>query len=356
MNVHEVQLTGSSAKSPKRSERLSLFWCVGLALLACLATLSLTLGRLGIPVSSVVGILLDNLVALEPSWSEAEERVVELIRVPRILLATIAGAGLAVAGASLQGIFRNPLVSSDIIGVSAGAAFGGALAILLFDNSLITVGMAFAFGLVAIAIVSLAARSGGRTPVLMIVLAGVVTGAFFMALVSLITYIADPEDQLPAIVYWLLGSFASADYQKVLTVAVPTILGAGVIYLMRYRINILSLGDEDAAALGLNVEQARWIVLVAVALITASTVAVAGVIGWVGLVVPHVARMIVGPDHRVLIPASALIGAGYLLLIDDLARSVSAVEIPLGVLTALIGAPLFVWLLRRTQAAGWGGA
>ena len=308
------------------------------------------------PVGSATRILLSNLLPLEPTWTEVQERVVELIRLPRVLLAAIAGAGLAVSGASLQGVFRNPLVGPDIIAVSSGAAFGGALAILLADNSILTVVLAFIFGLLAMAIVSVAGRSAGRAPVLMIVLAGVVTGAFFTALVSLITYIADPEDQLPAIVYWLLGSFAAADYQKVLTVAIPTTLGAGVIHLLRYRINILSLGDEEASALGLNVERSRWAVLTAVTLITASTVAVAGVIGWVGLVVPHIARMIVGPDHRALIPASALIGAAYLIFIDDVARSATAVEIPLGVLTALVGAPLFIWLLRRTQAAGWSGA
>ena len=356
MSHQSSQRSAELAPSEAGLGNSSLFWVLSPALLLGIAIVSLTLGRLDLPVGSVIRILLSNLVALEPTWSEVQERVVELIRFPRILLAAVVGAGLAVSGASLQGVFRNPLVGPDIIAVSSGAAFGGVLAILLGDSSILTVGLAFAFGLLAMAIVSAVGRSAGRTPVLMIVLAGVVTGAFFTALVSLITYIADPEDQLPAIVYWLLGSFAAADYQKVLTVAVPTAIGAGVIHLMRFRINILSLGDEEAAALGLKVERSRWAVLVAVTLITAATVAVAGVIGWVGLVVPHIARMIVGPDHRALIPAAALIGAGFLILIDDIARTATAVEIPLGVLTALVGAPLFIWLLRRTQAGGWSGA
>lgn len=356
MSFETGQVSASSPVDRSARRNSSLFWLLSPAVLLGTAIISLTLGRLDLPVGSVIRILLNNVIAVEPSWTEVQERVIELIRLPRILLAAIAGAGLAVAGASLQGVFRNPLVGPDIIAVSSGAAFGGVLAILLADSSILTVGLAFAFGLLAIAIVSVAGRTAGRTPVLMIVLAGVVTSAFFTALVSLVTYIADPEDQLPAIVYWLLGSFAAADYQKVLTVAVPTAIGAGIIHLMRFRINILSLGDEEAAALGLKVERSRWAVLVAVTLITASTVAVAGVIGWVGLVVPHVARMIVGPDHRALVPAAAIIGAGYLILMDDIARSATAVEIPLGVLTALIGAPLFIWLLRRTQAGGWSGA
>jgi iron complex transport system permease protein len=230
------------------------------------------------------------------------------------------------------------------------------LAIWLFDSSVMTVLLAFVFGLAAMVIVSLISRVGGQSPMLLLVLSGVVTGAFFSALVSLITYLADPEDRLPAIVYWLLGSFASANYDRVWIVLVPTLIGSLVIFGMRYRINILSLGNEEAQALGVKVEKARWLILIMVALIASATVAVAGVIGWVGLVVPHFARMLVGADHRLLIPASAIIGAGYLVIIDTLARSATTSEIPLGVLTALVGAPLFVWLLRKTQAGGWRNA
>lgn len=317
---------------------------------------SLGVGRLSVPIGQIPMMLLDNVWPMEASWTPVQERVVELVRGPRILMAVVVGAGLAIAGASLQGVFRNPLIGPDIIGVSSGAAFGGALAILLFDSSFMTVLLAFLFGLGAIVIVSLISRVGGQSPMLLLVLSGVVTGAFFSALVSLITYLADPEERLPAIVYWLLGSFASASYDRLWIVLVPTVIGSLVIYGMRYRINILSLGNEEASALGLKVEKARWLILVMVAMIASATVAVAGIIGWVGLVVPHFARMLVGADHRLLIPASAIIGAGYLVIIDTLARSATTSEIPLGVLTALVGAPLFVWLLRKTQAGGWRNA
>ncbi len=339
----------------KHRRQTLLMW---LLLFACLVLMmvSLGVGRLAVPFHQVPAILLDNLWPMDGSWSAVQERVVELVRGPRILMAGVVGAGLAVAGASLQGVFRNPLVGPDIIGVSSGAAFGGALAIWLFDSSVMTVLLAFVFGLAAMVIVSLISRVGGQSPMLLLVLSGVVTGAFFSALVSLITYLADPEDRLPAIVYWLLGSFASANYERVWIVLVPTLIGSLVIFGMRYRINILSLGNEEAQALGVKVEKARWLILIMVALIASATVAVAGVIGWVGLVVPHFARMLVGADHRLLIPASAIIGAGYLVIIDTLARSATTSEIPLGVLTALVGAPLFVWLLRKTQAGGWRNA
>jgi iron complex transport system permease protein len=178
-------------------------------------------------------------------------------------------------------------------------------------------------------------------------------GAFFSALVSLVTYLADPNDTLPAIVYWLMGSFATASYSKVALLAAVTLSLGGLLLSLRFRLNILSLGDEEAQALGIKVEPTRWLILIAVTGLSATSVAVAGIVGWVGLVVPHVARMLVGPDHRVLLPASALVGASYMILVDDIARSATTQELPLGVLTALVGAPLFGLLLRRAQMKGW---
>ena len=187
----------------------------------------------------------------------------------------------------------------------------------------------------------------------MLVLAGIVTSAFFSALVSVTKFVADPDDKLPAIVFWLMGSFASASYEKVWLMAVPVVLGSVVIYLMRFQINVLSLGDEEAQALGVKVERTRWIALIAIALISSAVVAAAGVIGWVGLVIPHFARMLTGPDHKVLIPAAMLIGASYLIHIDNVARTAIAAEIPVGIITALIGAPIFGLLLRRAANKGW---
>ena len=323
-------------------------------LLCASALLSLAIGRYSVPLSHVGGILASTLLPIESYWTTVEARVVEFIRLPRVLLAAVAGAGLAISGAALQGIFRNPLVGPQIIGVSSGAAFGGALAILLSESQLLLlIVFAFIFGMLAILIVYLLSRSQGHSSILMLVLSGIVTSAFFAALISLTKFVADPDDKLPAIVFWLMGSFASASYDKVALVAVPVLTASLGVYLLRFQINVLSLGDEEAKSLGLAVEQIRWLVLACVALISAAVVAAAGIIGWVGLVIPHFARMLTGPDHRVLIPVAALIGAIYLIIVDDIARASIAAEIPIGIITALIGAPVFALLLRRTQAKGW---
>jgi len=337
---------------PRARLRPTLF-VVLIAILILSALLSLAIGRFNVPLSHVVGILASSLFPLEPWWTPVEVRVVELIRIPRILMAALAGAGLAVAGAALQGIFRNPLVGPQIIGVSSGAAFGGALAILLSESQFLLIGLAFLCGMLAMLIVYSISRQQGRASILMLVLAGIVTSAFFSALVSVTKFVADPDDKLPAIVFWLMGSFASASYDKVWLIAVPVVLGSSMIYLMRFQINVLSLGDEEAQALGIKVERTRWIALTAIALISAAVVAAAGVIGWVGLVIPHFARMLTGPDHKVLIPAAMLIGASYLIHVDNVARTAIAAEIPVGIITALIGAPIFGLLLRRAANKGW---
>jgi len=324
--------------------------------LVLVVVVSLGLGRFHISPGKVMGLLVSHVIPLDVFWTETDIRVVELIRLPRILMAVLIGAGLAVAGASLQGIFRNPLVGPQIIGVSSGASFGGVLAILLFESQVWTIGLAFVFGLAAVFIVYFMSRIDGRSPVLTLVLAGVVTSAFFSALVSLVKYLADPYDKLPAIVFWLMGSLATVTHQKLLIACVPVLLAGAALYLMAFRINVLSLGDEEAEALGIRVGINRWLVLICVTMISSALVSVCGVIGWVGLVVPHIGRMVVGPDHRVLLPASALFGAIYLLVIDDLARTLTPAEIPIGIITAVIGAPVFGYLLKRTQARGWGGA
>ena len=333
--------------------RPPILWFALGALLLATTLVSLGLGRYHVPVQNVVGILISNVVSVETFWSETDRRVVELIRVPRILIAILAGAGLSLSGASLQGIFRNPLVGPGIIGVSSGAAFGGSMGILLYENHIVTMAFAFVCGLVAMTLVYFISRIGRRSSILMLVLAGIIAGAFFTALISLIKYVADPYEKLPSIVMWLMGSFATATYTKLSIVALPVMAAGVLIYLMRFRVNVLSLGDEEAEALGIKVERSRWAILVLVTMITSAVVAIAGVIGWVGLVIPHIARMVVGPDHRLLLPASALIGAMYLLIVDDLARAATMAEIPLGIITAIIGAPVFAYLLRKTQAKGW---
>ncbi len=335
---------------PIRVAMVALSMLLGLSVIA-----SLSLGRYGIALGDLKTIALGWLGigpgragVADPVW-----RVVELVRVPRLLIGAFVGAGLALCGATLQGVFRNPLVDPHVIGVSSGAAFGGVTAILLGLGAISLWLLAFTAGLGALLLVVMMSRRAGRSSVLMLVLSGVVVSALFSALVSLATYFADPNDTLPAIVFWLMGSFASATPERALYMLPIIIVFAVPLLLMRFRINILSLGDEEARALGLKVEPTRWLALACVTGITAASVANSGIIGWVGLVIPHFARAIVGPDHRILLPASALLGASYMLLVDLMARSLIAAEIPLGVLTAVVGATVFMVLLHRARSEDW---
>ncbi|EML9902939.1 iron ABC transporter permease [Morganella morganii] len=325
-----------------------LQWCLLSALLLLTILLALCAGRYAVSVTAVLQILADMLSGRSPSaeYSRTAENVVLYVRLPRILIAGLAGAGLAVAGAALQGIFRNPLVGPQIIGVSSGAALGGALALLLFSSLFITISFAFLGGLLAIVLVFLLGLNRHGSSLLMLILAGVIINAFFAALISLITYFADPNNTLQTIVFWLMGSFATATYLKVSVLLPVVIIAGGIIFALRFRINVLSLGEENAQALGLPVTATRWTILICVTLITSATVAVSGTIGWVGLIIPHIARLISGYDHRVLLPASALTGAIYLIAVDTLARSMTSAEIPLSVITALIGAPVFALLIH----------
>ncbi|WP_434619037.1 FecCD family ABC transporter permease [Arthrobacter sp. A5] len=325
-------------------------------LLLGVALLALAMGRYTVPFWHVVQALLSHVLPLDSSATSSEASVVLLVRLPRVMLALLVGGGLAIGGAALQAIFRNPLVSPEIIGVSAGASFGGAIALLVGAGAIMLVSGSFLFGLVALGLLFLITSGRGGTPMLLIVLGGVVVGSFFSALVSLITYLADPFSTLPAIVFWLLGSVATASYAKVLIAVVPILAGTSALLALRWRINVLSLGDEDAAALGLRPRTLRWVVLISVALIVAGAVAVSGVISWVGLVIPHLARMWVGPDHRVLLPVSFLLGGSYIIAVDTVARTITGGEIPLGVLTALIGAPVFFVLLRHNRDRIWDSA
>lgn len=323
-------------------------------LLVVAAVASLGLGRIDIPFARVVAVLASPWLAPATPVSAMEWSVIVTIRLPRVTLAILAGGGLALAGAALQGVFRNPLVGPQVVGVSSGAAFGGTLAILIGWDRSGLVAAAFVFGLAALVLVYGLSALVARSNILVLVLAGVIVSGFFGALVSLIQYVADSEDKLPVIVFWLLGSFATANAGKVMLIAGPVLAGGAALLLLRWRINILSMGDEDAAALGVPVEGLRWLVLVLTAGIVSAQVAVSGVIGWVGLVVPHLARMLVGADHRRLLPASMLLGGLFLLAVDDVARTATAAEIPLGILTALIGTPVFAILLQRTRMGGHG--
>ena len=297
---------------------------------------------------------LDVLMALLPiktNLSPAVYTVVWDIRLPRIIAAMIVGAALSVSGASFQGTFQNPLVSPDILGVSAGAGFGAALAILLGSSPVMIQVMAFGFGLIAVSLTYFLSRNFRGNTILMMVLGGIAIGALFSAFTSCIKYLADPNSKLPEIVYWLMGSLASVNSSSIMMISVPILIGFTALLLIRWRLNVLSMGDDEARALGINIDRLRILVITCCTLLTAAAVSISGIIGWVGLVIPHVARMIVGPDHRKLLPASIALGAFFLLLVDDVCRTAVSIEIPLGILTAIIGAPFFVYLLNK----GYGG-
>jgi iron complex transport system permease protein len=289
----------------------------------------------------------------DPPWNVKELTVVQIVRLPRVLVATLSGIGLGMAGAALQGVMRNPLVGPDLVGVTSGAAFGGVLAMMFDLPPAGIVGLAFAGGLLAMVLTfGLSRLAGASDSSMALILAGVFVGAFFMALVGLVQFVVS-DAKLPGMVYWLLGSFIGADPQKVYMIAVPTLAGGAVLMLLRWRLNLLSLGDIDAATLGVNIHLLRWIVIGLVSLIVAAQVSVAGIVGWVGLVVPHLARMLVGPDHRRLLPASALLGGLFVLGIDDLTRTIIVGEIPVGILSALFGTPIICFLFWKTQTRGW---
>ncbi|MCU1794197.1 FecCD family ABC transporter permease [Pectobacterium polaris] len=336
-----------------RTYRITLLTVVVATLL--IAVCSLGIGRFSLSPWRIVQILAeplsgnDLLFGKKPLLGDIERQVVWSVRLPRVLLAWCAGAALALSGATLQGVFRNPLVDPHIIGVSAGAAFGGTLAILLSWTPLLLLLSAFTFGMLALLLIFMMAAAFGKQNVLILILAGVILSGFFGALVSLMQYLADTEEKLPSIVFWLLGSFATAHWNSLMTMAVPLIIAGGLLLRLRWHINVLSMGEQDARALGVAVQPLRWLILSLCAAIVAAQVAVSGSIGWIGLVIPHVARMLVGADHRRLLPVSLWLGGGFMVLVDDLARNLTEAEIPLGILTALLGAPLFAVLLYKTQ-------
>lgn len=316
------------------------------AILALLAFGAMLVGPYGLSPGQVLG-------ALTGQGDQQAQIVVWNIRLPRVGAALLVGTALASAGASYQALFRNPLVSPDILGVSAGAGLGAVAGIFLSLPVVAIQASAFVGGMAAVGLVTLVgAMVRGTDRTLTLVLLGVVIGALAGAATSLLKVMADPYDQLPAITFWLLGSLASVTSRDILPTLPMVLLGLVPLALLRWRINVLSLGDEEARALGIEAGRTRLVVIAAATLITASVTALAGVVGWVGLIIPHIARMLVGPAFGRLLPASALIGAGYLLIVDTLARSIAQAEVPLGVLTAVIGAPFFVWLLARGRR-GW---
>jgi iron complex transport system permease protein len=313
-------------------------------ILVGLTALAFAVGRYPVSLGEVLGAMLGQ--AADPTVNT----VVLQVRGPRVLSALLVGAALAAAGSAYQGMFRNPLVSPDILGVSTGAALGAVLGIFLSQNIVMTQLFAFAGGLAAVGLVyGVGSRLRGHDPLLALVLTGVVIGTLLGSAIALIKYLADPYNQLPAITFWLLGSLA-AIAPKDLAVAAPlALLGLAPMLLLRWRMNLLALPDDEARALGVDTRRLRTLVVACATLMTASVVAISGIIGWVGLLIPHAARLVVGPDFGRLLPLAMLMGAGFMLAVDTLCRTLATIEVPPGVLTALIGTPFFLWLFALAR-------
>ena len=325
------------------------------ALLVLAAAFSLTLGRYPVTPGDLFGLLGQSL-GHGPVAPDRDAKILHNvlfdIRLPRIIAAVLIGAALSVSGAVFQSMFINPLVSPGLLGVLAGASFGTAVGMILASHWWVVQLGAFTFGLVAVlAAVALSALNRGER-LLMLILGGIISGALFTALLSVVKYLADPYEQLPAIVYWLMGGLTAVDRTTVATVSGPIVIGVLLLLLFANHLNVLSMGDEEARALGVNVTFFRFAFIFLATVISALTVVMGGIIGWVGLLIPHIARMLVGPDNRILLPVTAMIGAIYLLIADNTARLLFSVEIPIGILTSLVGIPFFAFVLRNAKK-GW---
>lgn len=316
------------------------------ALLA-LFLLSFVVGRYGVPLGQVVRILLSGVLSLEQTWTDNMAIAVLNVRLPRILLACLVGCGLSAAGTGYQTVFQNPMAAPDILGASSGACFGAALAILTGQGAVMITVFAFLASLLSVALVYLVGNHTRGNRVVNLLLAGIMVGSLFSACTSYIKLVADPTNQLPQITYWLMGSLSGTRMGTVRFAAVCMAVGLVPLLLLRWRMNLLTLSPDEARAMGVHTERLRLAVILSSTVLTAAAVSVSGMIGWVGLVIPHLSRRIVGSDCRRLMPMSCLFGAAFLLLVDNMARCLTATEIPIGILTAFVGAPFFIYLMVR---------
>ena len=333
----------------KKKKRLSYSAIIGILIAVLILVLigSVTLGRYPIGIRELCGILGSRFLNIEPFWSATQESLLLNHRLPRIILACLVGCCLAAAGSSYQGVFQNPMAAPDILGASSGAAFGAALAILLELGNTWIMALAFAGSIGTVVLVMYIGNRAKGKRVLGLILAGIMVSSLISSCTSMIKLVADPQDQLPAITYWLMGSLNGTKPEDVWFVLIPMALGLVPLMLLRWRINILTLGDEEARTMGVNAKKLRSTVIFSATLITAAAVSVSGVIGWVGLVIPHMSRRLVGNNYRHLMPASMLFGAIFLLLVDNVSRNLFATEIPIGILTSFIGAPFFLYLITK---------
>ena len=325
-------------------KRTNNIWTIGIITVMVIAfTIAVTAGRYTISVEDMIKTLTGQ--AIEDSNVKT---VLFNIRLPRALLAIISGAGLAVAGAAFQSMFSNPLATPDTLGVATGASFGATLGIMMRLPAMGIQGTAFLMGIISIFLVYSISKVKGESSLVMLILAGMVISSLFEALVSLVKYVADPQDVLPEITYWLMGSLAGTGFDDLLVGALPMVVGIFIILGLRWKLNVLSLNEDEARSMGINLRFIRGLTIISSTMITASVIAMCGKVGWIGILIPHIARMIFGNNNKYVIPASLGLGATYLLIIDTVARSISAAELPISILTAIIGAPVFIVLLRKT--------
>ena len=333
-------------KEGKKTAENTIFYII-LGILPFLAALiCLGIGRYSMSVSETVTTLFSKFT--NAKVDNTAYTVIFNVRLPRIILAAVVGAGLSCAGAAFQGLFSNPLATPDTLGVASGASFGAVLAMLVGGNMIGIQGMALIFGLISCLITFLIGRSSRRGSIVMIVLAGLVVSSVFEALVSLMKYVADPQDELPVITYWLMGSMSRANYKNLMMGIPFIVIGIIIIFALRWRLNILSFNEDEARSLGVNVKILRAAFILASSMITASCVSMCGQVGWVGLLVPHISRMMRGNNNCKVIPVSISLGAFFMIVMDTFARSATASEIPISILTAIIGAPVFIVLLKKT--------
>jgi iron complex transport system permease protein len=330
-----------------------LFFITLLILLCIAVIISLTLGRYPVKIGEIFNMALNYLGwhsdSLSRNQMEVLHNILFQIRLPRITAAVLVGAALSVSGTVFQSMFINPLVSPGLLGVLAGASFGAAIGMILSKSWLAVQVGAFSFGAISVGLAVGIAKIYRGDKVLMLILGGIISGSFFTSLLSIVKYLADPSDELPAIVYWLMGGFSMVNGKTVWVVAPTILIGILVLQVLSGYLNVLSMGDEEAKTLGINASSFRMIFILVTTLISGITVAVGGIIGWVGLIIPHIGRMIVGSDNRLLLPASALIGGIYLLVVDDLSRLLFRIEIPIGISTAIVGIPFFALVLKNAR-------
>lgn len=333
------------------SKKLSYSAIIGILAVGLLVAIigSITLGRYPISLKELSGIIASKFTYMEPFWNKTQESLFWNHRLPRIILACLVGCCLATAGSAYQGVFQNPMSAPDILGASSGAALGASLAIVLELGSTMIIVCAFASSILTVALVIYVGNHAKGNRVLGLILSGIMISSLVSSGTSFIKLMADPNEQLPQITYWLMGSLNGTRADDVKFAIIPMAIGLIPLFLLRWRINLLTLGDEEARTMGINVKRLRNIVIFSATLITAASVSVSGMIGWVGLVIPHMARRLVGNNYKHLMPASMLLGAIFLLLVDDVSRNLFATEIPIGILTSVIGAPFFIYLITKEE-------